>query len=85
MWCVLKNCKKYFIPRFKILKPFRITSVTTKTKRYYKILFKLYNLSGHILYTFLYVLVIARFRVQYGQYFFRFSYFADLFHEPLGE
>ena len=30
-------------------------------------------------------LVIARFRVQYGQYFPSFSYFADLFHEPLGE
>ena len=32
-----------------------------------------------------YALVIARFRVQYGQYFPSFSYFADLFHEPLGE
>ena len=32
-----------------------------------------------------YALVIARLRVQYGQYFPRFSYFADLFHEPLGE
>ena len=32
-----------------------------------------------------YALVIARFRVQYGQYFLSFSYFADLFHEPLGE
>ena len=32
-----------------------------------------------------YALVIARFRVQYGQYFPSFPYFADLFHEPLGE
>ena len=32
-----------------------------------------------------YALVIARFRVQYDQYFPSFSYFADLFHEPLGE
>ena len=32
-----------------------------------------------------YALVIARFRVQYGQYFLSFSYFADLFHEHLGE
>ena len=32
-----------------------------------------------------YALVIARFRVQYGQYFPSFSYFADLFHKPLGE
>ena len=32
-----------------------------------------------------YALVIARFRVQYGQYFPSFSYFIDLFHEPLGE
>ena len=32
-----------------------------------------------------YALVIARFRVQYGQYFLSFSYFADLFHEPLGQ
>ena len=30
-------------------------------------------------------LVIARFRVQHGQYFPSFSYFANLFHEPLGE
>ena len=33
----------------------------------------------------IYALVIARFGVQYGQYFPSFSYFADLFHEPLGE
>ena len=32
-----------------------------------------------------YALVIARFRVQYGQYFPSLSYFADLFHEPLGK
>ena len=32
-----------------------------------------------------YALVIARFWVQYGQYFPSFSYFADLFHKPLGE
>ena len=32
-----------------------------------------------------YALVIARFRVQYDQYFSSFSYFADLFDEPLGE
>ena len=32
-----------------------------------------------------YALVIARFRVQYGQYFPSFSYFANLFHEPLVE
>ena len=32
-----------------------------------------------------YALVIARFRVQYGQYFLSFSYFSYLFHEPLGE
>ena len=32
-----------------------------------------------------YALVIARFWVQYGQYFPSCSYFADLFHEPLGE
>ena len=32
-----------------------------------------------------YALVIVRFRVQYDQYFPSFSYFADLFHEPLGE
>ena len=38
-------------------------------------------MTGHIKYA----LVIARFRVQYGQYFPSFSYFADLFHEPLGE
>ena len=31
-----------------------------------------------------YALVIARFRVQYGQYFPSFSYFADVFHKPLG-
>ena len=31
-----------------------------------------------------YALVIARFRVQYGQYFPGFSYFADVFHESLG-
>ena len=30
-------------------------------------------------------LLIARFRVQYDQYFLSFSYFADLFHKPLGE
>ena len=30
-----------------------------------------------------YALVIAWFRVQYGQYFPSFSYFADVFHEPL--
>ena len=30
-------------------------------------------------------LVIIRFRVQYDQYFASFSYFANLFHEPLGE
>ena len=34
---------------------------------------------------FMYALVITRFRVQYGQYFPSFSYFTDLFHEPLGE
>ena len=33
----------------------------------------------------IYALITARFRVQYGQYFPSFSYFADLFHEPLGE
>ena len=27
---------------------------------------------------------MARFRVQYAVYFPSFSYFADLFHEPLG-
>ena len=32
-----------------------------------------------------YALVIARFRLQHDQYFPNFSYFADLFHEPLGE
>ena len=32
-----------------------------------------------------YALVIARFRVQYDQYFPNFSCFAELFHEPLGE
>ena len=32
-----------------------------------------------------YALAIARFRVQYDQYFPSFSYFADLLHEPLGE
>ena len=32
-----------------------------------------------------YTLVITRFRVQYDQYFPSFSYFADLFHYPLGE
>ena len=32
-----------------------------------------------------YALVIARFRVQYGQYVPSFSYFTNLFHEPLGE
>ena len=37
------------------------------------------------LYFLRYALVIAWFRVQYGQYFPSFSYFADLFHEPLGE
>ena len=31
-----------------------------------------------------YALVIARFRVQYGQYLPSFSYFADVFHESLG-
>ena len=31
-----------------------------------------------------YALVIARFRVQYDQFFPSFSYFADLFHGPLG-
>ena len=31
------------------------------------------------------VLVIARFRVQYDQYFPSLSYFADLFHELLGQ
>ena len=31
------------------------------------------------------ILLIARFRVQHYQYFPSFSYFADLFHEPLGE
>ena len=38
-------------------------------------------MTGHIKYA----LVIVWFRVQYGQYFPSFSYFADLFHEPLGE
>ena len=33
----------------------------------------------------IYALVMARFRLQYGQYFPSFSYFADLFHKPLGE
>ena len=32
-----------------------------------------------------YTLVIARFRVQYDQNFLSFSYFAHLFHKPLGE
>ena len=32
-----------------------------------------------------YALIIARFRLQYSQYFLSFSYFADLFHEALGE
>ena len=32
---------------------------------------------------YIYALVIARF--QYGQYFPSFSYFTDLFHEPLSE
>ena len=32
-----------------------------------------------------YGLVFARFRVQSDQYFPGFSYFAGLFHEPLGE
>ena len=32
-----------------------------------------------------YALVIARFRVKYGQYFPSFSYFADLFLQPKGE
>ena len=41
--------------------------------------------SCFVIFLFKYALVIARFRVQYGQYFPRFSYFADLFHEPLGE
>ena len=31
------------------------------------------------------VLVIVQFRVQYDQYFLSFSYFADLFHEPISE
>ena len=35
-------------------------------------------------YMYIYALVIAQFRVQYGQYFPSFSYFAYLFHEPLG-
>ena len=30
-----------------------------------------------------YALIIARFQVQYGQYFQSFPYFAELFHEPL--
>ena len=36
-------------------------------------------------YTYKKALVIARLRVQYDQYFPSFSYFADLFHKPLGE
>ena len=32
-----------------------------------------------------YILVIARFRVQHDQHFPSFSYFANLFHETLGE
>ena len=32
-----------------------------------------------------YSLVITRFQVQYDQYYQIFSYFADLFHEPLAE
>ena len=43
------------------------------------------NLSFKIVLKYKYTLVIARFRVQYDQYFLSFSYFADLFHEPLGE
>ena len=31
-----------------------------------------------------YSLVITRFQVQYDQYYPSFSYFANLFHEPLG-
>ena len=37
------------------------------------------------IYIYIYALVIARFRVQYGQYFRSFSYFADLFHNPLSK
>ena len=48
---------------------------------YIYVIYKVYiNINIYI-----YALVIARFRVQYGQYFPSFSYFADLFHEPLGE
>ena len=32
-----------------------------------------------------YALVSRWFQLQYDQYFLSFSYFADLFHEPLGE
>ena len=35
--------------------------------------------------TSIYALIIARFRVQYHQNIPSFLYFADLFHEPLGE
>ena len=31
------------------------------------------------------VIVVARFRVHHDKYFTSFSYFANLFHEPLGE
>ena len=43
------------------------------------------NLSFKIVLKYKYTLVIARFRVQYDQYFLSFSNFADLFHESLGE
>ena len=43
------------------------------------------NLSFKIVLKYKYTLVIARFRVQYDQYFLSFSNFADLFHEFLGE
>ena len=52
--------------------------------RIYKIHIRFKNM-GDIFNIIKYALVIARFRVQYGQHCRSFSYFADLFHEPLSE
>ena len=75
--------KKGVLKNFAKLKFLRTPSSTEHLRRLFLYEWKFVNLN--LTFYVQYALVIARFRVQYDQYFPSFSYFPDLFHEPLGE